>query len=362
MTSTVPTKNIVICCDGTGNQFGDHNSNVIRLFSMLRRESPEQILYYHPGVGTKESMEIPTYVGMIEQKIQKWHGFAYGYGLINNIAHAYNYLMANYNPGDKIYLMGFSRGAFTARALCALIYEFGLLEKGNDSLIAYMMGLFVDENALNFKMAQHFKATFGRECAVHFVGVWDTVSSVGWFYSPLSLPYTRENPGIKIGRQALAIDERRVFFQPNPWGPSCEGQDLKQVWFAGTHSDVGGGWPRRESGLANISLRWLLDEAEEAGLMIDAHAKEKLLTKNPPNPNDILHESLHGLWWFPEYMPQPYTERGKDHFHKKFGIHRGRHRFIPEGSLLHESVIQRMENPANHYKPVNLPSRYEISK
>ena len=356
----MPTaKNIVICCDGTGNQFGDHNSNVIKLFSLLTRNSPGQILYYHPGVGTKGSMEVPTFTGILSQKINKWHGFAYGYGIINNLANAYRFLMENYNPGDQIFLLGFSRGAFTVRALCSFLYEFGLLENGNDSLIEYAMSLFINPNRSSLKTAKNFKAVFGRECSIRFVGVWETVSSVGWFYDPLKIPYSLENEIIEIGRQALAIDERRSFFRPNLWGEKTT-QDLKQVWFAGVHSDIGGGYPYREAGLANIPLKWMLQEAQLAGLLVEENVKAKFFTENPPDPNGTLHHSLRKLWWIPEYMPQPYTVRINHHFVNKFGIHRGRSRVIPEGSFIHQSVFERKEKPSNHYHPRNLPVHFTV--
>ncbi len=358
MVEAAPSKNIVICCDGTGNQFGDHNSNVIKLFSLLTRNSQKQILYYHPGVGTKGSMEVPTYLGILAQKITKWHGFAYGYGIINNIANAYAFLMKNYNEGDKIFLIGFSRGAFTVRALCSFLHEFGLLEEGNDSLIEYAMSLFISTKTPNLNLARHFKKIFGRACSVHFVGVWETVSSVGWFYDPLKIPYSIENPVIRVGRQALAIDERRSFFRPNLWGRAHAGQDFKQVWFAGVHSDVGGGYPYRESGPANISLRWMIDEAEAAGILIDAQARDEFFKQNSPDPYCQVHESLRGLWWIPEILPQPYTIRVNDHYQKKFGTHFGHHRIIPEGSLIHESVFQRIESPQNGYQPKNLPTEF----
>ena len=361
MVSSRSSKNIVICCDGTGNQFGDHNSNVIKLFSLLTRNSPEQILYYHPGVGTKGSMEVPTYIGFLTQQINKWHGFAYGYGIINNLANAYLFLMENYNPGDQVYLFGYSRGAFTVRALCSFIYEFGLLEKGNDSLIEYAMSLFINPNSPSEKIAKNFKSVFGRDCSVHFVGVWETVNSVGWFYDPLKIPSSLENEVIKIGRQALAIDERRSFFRPNLWGEKST-QNLKQVWFAGVHSDVGGSYPYREAGLSNIALKWILDEALKAGLLVHEEAVDEFFLENRPDANGVIHKSLKGLWWIPEYMPQPYTERVEDHFVNKFGTHRGHLRSIPEGSFIHQSVFERIENPVNNYKPQNLPTKYLVEK
>ncbi len=307
-------------------------------------------------------MEAPTYLGLLKQKITKWHGFAYGYGVISNLAHAYSFLMDNYRPGDSVYLIGFSRGAFTVRVLCTLLYEFGLLEKGNQALIEYMMTLFINPNRATHHIAKNFKATFGRACVPHFVGVWDTVSSVGWVYDPLIMPFSKENPGFNIGRQAISIDERRCFFRTNLWHQSAPTQDLKQVWFAGVHCDVGGSYPDRESGLSNIALEWMLNEAEAAGLLVDHEAKEKLFSACPPDPHALMHESLVGWWWIPEYLPKPYIVREGDHYKKKLRVYAGRRRLIPEGAYLHKSVIERMSRPENNYRPTNLPQHYHVTK
>ena len=125
-----------------------------------------------------------------------------------------------------------------------------------------------------FALANQFKATFSRICKPHFVGVWDTVSSVGWFANPLSLPYTSNNPDILIGRHAVAIDEHRAFFRTNLWhhvAPPAEGgpHDMKEVWFPGVHCDVGGGYAEKESGLSKIALQWMIAEAQKAGLLVE---------------------------------------------------------------------------------------------
>ena len=358
--SPTPHKKIVLCCDGSGNQFGDHNSNVIKLFSALKRDQTGQILYYHPGVGTKRSMERASIMGDFSQKFKKWHALAYGYGVLDNLRHAYQFLMRTYNPGDEIYLFGFSRGAFTVRTLCSFIYEFGLLETGNDALIDYALSLFIRPEFSDFQTARSFQGIFGRQCTVHFVGVWDTVSSVGWIYNPLSIPYTYENPIIRTGRHALAIDEHRCFYQPNMWGSPGEGQDFKQVWFAGAHADIGGGYPYHEAGLANITLAWMLREAEEAGILIDEGGRRKLEAESPPSPFAPMHHPLKGLWWIPEYLPQETTSRVHDAPHSRWGLPRGRARTIPNEALIHKTVIVRMQNPDCDYHPVNLPAAYTV--
>src|SRR5881227_3507425 len=170
-------KNIVICCDGTGNEFGDHNSNVIKLYRVLDLSTPQQIGYYHPGIGT---MGAPGAWSKIAELWTKFLGLAFGYGIMGNIGDAYEYLMTWYEPGDAIFLFGFSRGAYTARAIAAMLHMFGLVRRGNDVLIPYVTKMFKKHHTRkDFDLAAEFKATFSHDCKPHFVGVWDTVSSVG---------------------------------------------------------------------------------------------------------------------------------------------------------------------------------------
>ena len=123
----------------------------------------------------------------------------------------------------------------------------------------------------------------GADCRPWFVGVWDTVSSVGWIENPLKLPYIADNPSIQIGRHAIAIDERRAFFRSHLWRPSSRAdqehgpKDLKQVWFPGVHCDVGGGYLEAESGLSKVALEWMLDEAQSAGLLVDPARRRQIL-------------------------------------------------------------------------------------
>lgn len=158
-------KNIVICCDGTGNQFGEQNSNVVKLYETLRR-GPGQIAYYHPGVGTMGARNALTMVG-------KWWtrliGLAFGYGISDNIADAYHFLMKTYEPGDQLYVFGFSRGAYTARALCGMLHIVGLLTEGNEGLIPYAIRL-IKRKKIDFRVAAEFKRTFSRR-------IWSRITS-----------------------------------------------------------------------------------------------------------------------------------------------------------------------------------------
>lgn len=131
-------KNIVICCDETGEEFGDRNSNVIKLYCTLPQDQ-FQIAYYHPGLGT---MGAPGALSKLAQWWTKMLGLAFGYGLAANIGDAYAYLMENYENGDRVYLFGFSRGAYTVRALAAMLHMYGLLRPGNEGLVRYIARMF----------------------------------------------------------------------------------------------------------------------------------------------------------------------------------------------------------------------------
>jgi uncharacterized protein (DUF2235 family) len=354
-------KNIVICCDGTGNEFGDHNSNVVKLYSALTFDGIRQVGYYHPGVGT---MGAPTAGNRISKTWSTVMGLAFGAGFLTNVGDAYRYLMSVFEEGDRIFLFGFSRGAYMVRALAGVLHMFGLLCPGNEGLIPYITRLYAkrtrkaDGMTHTFQVAEGFKATFCRPCKLHFVGLWDTVSSVGWIWSPLKLPYTAQNPDMINGRHAVSIDERRCYFQNNLWGAQLKNQNIKQVWFAGVHSDVGGSYPYIESGLSQITLEWMLCEARSFDLLIDREKANHVLGRIPPIPPvppDVAekqHNSLSPLWWLVECLPHSYYDAALGN--AKWRIPFGSARTIPSGSLLHATVQDKMCLDKT-YKPANLP-------
>jgi uncharacterized protein (DUF2235 family) len=362
------SKNIVICCDGTANQFSEDRTNVLKLHYTLEQDPRRQISFYHPGLGTMEpagALATPT------RSMTRMLGMAVGYGLANDIRDAYVYLMNNYEDGDNVYVFGFSRGAYTARAVCALLYQYGLIRPGNDPLVPYAVRMMMaisklhemkqkkvsitpeeDKGVQNyFQLARDFKEMMCRTgCKPHFVGVWDTVSSVGWKDTPVKLPYTADNPDIAIGRHAIAIDEKRAFFRPNRWMPSAEltehgPKDVKQVWFAGVHSDVGGGYPEEESGLAKLALEWMLEEAKAAGLLVNPDRQAEVLGYSAgskyakPDPDGPMHESLKGAWKIAEWIRKPHYDYATRTMTKR-GNH-GRRRTVPPRALVHDSVFER---------------------
>jgi uncharacterized protein (DUF2235 family) len=202
-------RQIVICCDGTGNEFGDRLSNVIKIYKMLKQDS-NQFTYYHPGVGTMGAHNALTSIGKWWTRII---GLAFGYGISENIAEAYEFLMNNFQPGDQLYVFGFSRGAYTARALCGMLHVVGLLRQGNQGLIPYAIRM-IKNKKIDFKIAFAFKKTFGRECKPFFVGVWDTVGSLGWVYNAVHFPLQGQQRiliCISFGTPSRLMNEGRSF-------------------------------------------------------------------------------------------------------------------------------------------------------
>lgn len=352
-------KNIVICCDGTKNEYGYQNTSVVKLYSILEADTARQVVYYHPGLGT---MGDPSALTAPAKWWTRILGLAFGYGLSRHIADLYGFLMEQYQPEDRIFVFGFSRGAYTARALCSMLRMFGLIREHDDILIPYAVRMLKKCKDDTFTVAEGFKRTFSREVKPYFVGVWDTVSSVGALHNPVKLPFSARNPDIVIGRHAVAIDERRAFYRQNLWFP-LPGQNIKQVWFAGAHCDVGGGYPEPDSGLSKIALEWMVAEARAAGLLVNQHELDRILGRSGtgfarPDPAATLHNSLK-CWWWAELIPRRYTSLRSAERKKKWKIPLGRRRFIADGSLIHESVFQRMK-AVPRYNPPNLPKTYTI--
>jgi uncharacterized protein (DUF2235 family) len=357
------SRNVVVCCDGTANEFARHNTNVVKLYTTLLHDPARQVTYYHPGLGTMEPAGALT---TVTRRATKILGMAVGYGLANDIRDAYVFVMNNFRNGDRLFMFGFSRGAYTVRAVASLLHMYGLIRAGNEPLVPYAIRMMLGierasgsrargRNDLSkyFNLARAFRTSMsGGDCRPWFVGVWDTVSSVGWIENPLKLPYVASNPSIEIGRHAIAIDERRAFFRTHLWRlPSRADQergprDLKQVWFPGVHCDVGGGYPEAESGLSKVALEWMLDEAQLAGLLVDPARRQQILGEDnghyvQPNALADLHESLTGAWHLSEYVPKRHFDWQTHREERR--MNRYRRRTIPPGSLIHVAARQRGE-------------------
>ena len=379
-------KNIVICCDGTGNEVGANLSNVLKLFRIVEKND-SQIVFYDPGVGTLSSSDPWS------QLKAKWYlvlGLTTGYGLDANILDAYNFLVQRYEPGDKIFLFGFSRGAYTVRTLAGFLRLVGLVPSPQSNLSDYALTAYKKAATKNdLKIGGRFERIIATQrVPIHFVGVWDTVSSVivprpDRFYLPSlqELPFTKKNQYVNVFRHAVALDERRRMFRlnawtepqefkPNPFADAISAQDVKQVWFAGVHSDVGGGYPEGESGAAKFPLRWMINEAVAHGLNVKKSMFDHLVlgktlpggdnTYTPPGAAAKTHNSLNPGWWLLEWLPKRAKRREWPKRMSFLGWYfpRAEPRPVPDGALVHYSVRERIEATSNDrrpYRPINLP-------
>lgn len=400
-------RNIVICCDGTGNQIESKLSNVLKLFRVLQKNE-QQLVYYSPGVGTVGDYDTWQ---IVKLRVREFLGLATGYGLDENVLDAYRFLCTHYADGDAIWLFGFSRGAYTVRVLAALVYVIGLLRTSELNLADYAFTAYKkasrdshrekrvpDEEALRdaasdseietgLPAAWEFRRIAGgRAVTIRFIGVWDTVASVivprpdRLLLDLQRLRFTRTNPGVEIFRQAIAIDERRRMFRLNGWtepqtfktnpfnGRRWKAQDIRQVWFAGVHSDIGGGYPESESGLSKFPLLWMINQAKAAGLKTSTAMVNYLVlgrprndsnrVYQPPNAGAELHRSLQGFWWILEVLPKrvKWLEWRRPSFLRLY-LPLGEPRPIAEGASIHGSVFDRMAADPS-YRPVNLPTKY----
>jgi uncharacterized protein (DUF2235 family) len=370
---TLMTRNLVICCDGTNNQFGPENTNVVRLVQVLDRDPVVQRLYYDPGVGTLPEPGVFTRFG---KRISEWIELAFGTDLLRKVGQAYTYLMNIWEQGDQVFLFGFSRGAYTVRVLAGLLHTLGLMPRGSDNMVPYVLRLFqgmrfagarsaADANAAYWRLCDEFRSTFARPTQpgdnerrfpVHFLGVWDTVSSVGWVWDPAKYRYTAHNPGIAVIRHAVSVDERRWFFRQNLMG-KVGNQDFQQRWFPGVHGDIGGGYPETEGGLWRVPFAWIVDEAKHAGLLVDPSRWQAVWEKSPvpERPwDEPPHESLTPLWWLAEFFPKIQRRPGGLPL-PRLGL--GRHRHIPVGEMIHESTLRRLRE--TKYAPPNFSQAFQ---
>ncbi|GAA5990077.1 hypothetical protein JCM10908_005812 [Rhodotorula pacifica] len=278
-------RNICLFFDGTGNAAFFHRiTNIATMFSLASHCDQTQLVYYQTGIGTplahpRGMQSLPQRVGaQISATVDQAVAFSLG----EHVQRGYAFLMNTWQPGDRIFLFGFSRGAFTARAVAGMLQKVGLLPKYNEESIPLAYALYKRARDVPMGLsarnaARSFKQKFCRTVDVHFVGVFDTVSTVGGLF-PRTLPFASGSAYIRHFRHALALDERRTHYKYQPWIPP-DGRRLppdhsvKEVWFAGAHSDVGGGQFQydydQQPALGHLALRWMLREAVAAGFLLD---------------------------------------------------------------------------------------------
>jgi uncharacterized protein (DUF2235 family) len=261
-------RKLVVCCDGTWNTpETDAVTNVVALARAVKPRDgrgDHQVVFYDWGIGTGNFLD--RIVGGIAGK-----------GLDRNIRDAYRFLVHNYLPGDRVYLFGFSRGAYTVRSLVGFIRNCGLLKKRHSGRIPEAFEIYRSrrpELHPNAAAAKAFAAAYSRRPSLRFLGVWDTVGALGIPIRSKSRRQrhefhdTRLSSAVEHAAHALAIDEQRKPFTATIWNTKRGRKNTSQVWFAGAHSDVGGGY-EDDHGLADIALVWMADRAEECGLSFD---------------------------------------------------------------------------------------------
>lgn len=283
-------KNIVVLSDGTGQEGGrGHDTNVYKLFNMLEDRTDKQIVFYDQGLGTGW---------------RKITGSISGMGISQNILECYQFIFDHYRAGDRVFLFGFSRGAATVRSLSSFIHLFGILPQSRSELIkrAYRIYKIRNRARRNQKAAEFVRRHHTMWCRIRFLGVWDTVAALGIPIKSLNIlldkiPFFRHrfqdlslSRSVEHARHALAIDDERLTFHPVLWNKQLtDYQTMKQVWFGGMHTDVGGGYP--EQNLSDIPLIWMTSEAQQHGLRLYSGHKVTL----SPDPDGVMHDSRSGL-------------------------------------------------------------------
>ena len=336
-------KNIVVCLDGTWNQpekLNGHRAptNVLKFMRALLPTGDHgrcQVVFYDPGVGTGG-------------RIDRITGGAFGGGLSQNVLDGYRFIANNYDAGerdgepDDIFLFGFSRGAFTARSLAGMLGAVGLLKKRDMNRLPEAFDVYRTKPEHRKRHPSHALVHETKKVTIKFIGVWDTVGALGipvtWLKWLGRRCYSFHNvelgSNVRHAYHALAIDEQRKPFEATIWQrpsnqPKHE-QVVEQVWFAGAHGNIGGGY--RDSGLSDIALKWMIEKAEACGLSFD---EEYIRECVEPQVDGALVDSRTGF-----YKVWPRLERQvsrPDHFHES----------------VHPSVLKRMRVLQGEYAPTN---------
>lgn len=362
-------KNIILCSDGTGNSgIKGRGTNVFKLFEAVdlneHRTNPTldaQIAYYDDGVGTGG------------HTLLRIMGGAAGYGLKRNVKELYRALARVYDPGDRIYLFGFSRGAFTARTLAGLIGVCGIVDSGccptNHALREAVEAAYVAYRTRyssllttavrrligrrpGHEMIDEFQKKYKvhRDVPIEFIGVWDTVDAVGMpfalagfinrFVYQFKFPTQTLGKSVKRACHALSIDDARVAFEPVVWtGPD---ERIEQVWFAGVHSNVGGGYPKQ--GMSLVALDWMLSHAAHCGLRLNPMDRE--LFRAHASVDDLLYDPRGGFGLFYRWAPRDIRK-----YCNRSGI----------APRIHLSVAERIANGTDDYAPGNIPPNANVA-
>ncbi|KAF7364820.1 hypothetical protein MVEN_00352100 [Mycena venus] len=363
---SVTGRTLVLCFDGTSESYAPDNTNPVKLFALLKKDDwREQLCYYQPGIGTYVD---PGMVSPVLEWGAKVLDQAFAIYLNDHVMDGYRFLMNNYHTGDKICLFGFSRGSYTARALAGMLHKVGLLPRDNQEQVPFAFKMYQKTSASGIQMAAGYKETFCQDVQVEFLGIWETVASVGIIMGR-TLPETGMNSSVKTFRHAVSLDEHRVRFQPYLLEPKPDGKtdgkdypsDTLEVWFSGCHGDVGGGNVANSvtHSLSDITLRWMVRQimASDCGILFDNAALDRAGIPFLPHPSPVepLDDGLTGItaWELLEILPLTWSVQDvKGAWHRKFGFHLGRGRTVVDPNpKFHYTVKERMANTALKYRP-----------
>jgi uncharacterized protein (DUF2235 family) len=326
-------KRIVICSDGTwqteDQPYPTNVSKMSEIAAAVDSNEWHQKVFYDPGVGTGG--------GLLNRLLG---GFS-GKGLEQNTEEAYLHLVQNYEEGDEVFFFGFSRGAYTVRSTAGLIRKAGLLRPEHAHKVREAYRLYRKRRGdADTPEAMEFRHRYSREIEIKFMGVWDTVGALGiplrglraltmWRYRFHDVELSHI---VRNSYHALAIDERRESFEPTLWKSKAkDGQEVEQVWFAGVHSDVGGGLP--QAGLSDLALVWMKEKAEAHGLAFD----ELKLKTIRSDGFSMMHESRRGIY---KLLPGRTRRLGQE--------------ASTETEAVHPCVIERQKHGQPSYQPENL--------
>ncbi|MDT7765411.1 MAG: hypothetical protein QOC63_4831 [Mycobacterium sp.] len=339
------SKCIIICLDGTGNEVKENSvTNVFKITDIADLSDPsKQVLYYGPGVGTLPAPSAWTRAARWTSKVLG--GQALGHGMRRDIGEAYTYLMNTWQTGDTVFVFGFSRGAYTARALCGMLYRVGLMRPGSENLIPYALRVYARRPGKDSDLAREggwglmdrFADSLARPIhddrlsfPIEFLGLFDTVKGTGIIGPDITWPYTNQLRNVKRVVHAVSIDEwRRPFREslvPVIQKDAAEHR-VDEVWFSGIHSDIGGSFDDH-AGLGKITMRWVLDAAIEAGLVVRTQRyRNRFTTKE----SDATQARNRNGW---KWIAAGYKRRR-----------------IPTGARVHRSAATRRDEKACKYKP-----------
>ena len=315
------SRNIIVCFDHQLYPTFDLRGNAFLLTRMAESISDRQLVYYDPGVEMLGGTNLWSQLRFdARTALRVWRGT----GISEHVGSAYAFLMDSYRPGDRVFLFGSSAGGLMAKVLTDVLDTFGLLDKAGRVVVSYAVQ---GRNRVTKREAEDFRQALSQDCHPYFFGLWDCVRVHGPFRSNGGNPQLSKHT--PFGYNALAIDEQRRHFRPFVWAePNREKQTIEQVWFAGAHANVCGGY--NETGLSDLALQWMVEKANACGMLFDQKQYERL----HPDPLAKMGDSWVGFWHL----------LGK------------KTRSIPGAASIHPSVQDRIN--ALDYRPMNLPTRF----